>query len=176
MSEKNKIAVVYQSKSGFTKSYAQWLAEELHCDLLEGKKIKVSDLQGYDTIIYGGGLYAINVGGVKLITKNYELLKDKNIIVFAVGSSPVREESTQKIRKENIPAEQFDKIKFFYLRGGFDYSKLSPINKILMSMLKLKLKGIKNPDADQRGLLAAYDHPQNFTNKKYLKPIIECVG
>jgi menaquinone-dependent protoporphyrinogen IX oxidase len=176
MSENKKVVVVYRSGSGFTKNYATWLAEELHCDLLLGKNTKVSDLAAYDTIIYGGGLYAIGINGIKLITKNYEALKNKKLIVFAVGASPVREESTREVRKANIPAELFDKIQFFYLRGGFDYNRLSPINKFLMTLMKLKLKNTKNPDSDAKGMLASYDHPLDFTNKKYIKPILESVG
>ncbi len=176
MSENKRVVVVYRSGSGFTKNYATWLAEELHCDLLQGKETKVSDLFGYDTIIYGGGLYAIGINGLKLITKNYEQLKDKKLIVFAVGASPVRAETTEQVRKANIPADILDKIQFFYLRGGFNYSRLSPINKVLMQLRKLQLKRIKNPDADAKGMLASYVHPLDFTNKKNIKPIIESVG
>jgi menaquinone-dependent protoporphyrinogen IX oxidase len=176
MSVNPKTVVVYRSKSGFTKNYAQWLAENLKCDLLEGAKVKVNDLLSYDTIIYGAGMYAVGINGIKLITKNFEKLKDKKLIVFAVGATPVREETTQEVRRLNIPAEQFDKIKFFYLRGGFDYSRLSLFNKLLMTMMKIKLKLVKNPDADQKGMLASYKHPLDFTNPKYLKPIIESAG
>jgi menaquinone-dependent protoporphyrinogen IX oxidase len=175
MSENKKVVVVYQSKSGFTKNYATWLANDLNCDLLDGTKVRIGDLLGYDTIVYGGGLYAIGIRGVKLITKNYEQLKNKKLIVFAVGASPSREETTEEVRKINIPAEQLDKIHFFYLRGGFDYNRLTPFNKILMTLMKIKLKNVKNPDADQKGMLASYDHPVDFTKEKYLEPIINCI-
>ena len=33
-----KVIVVYKSKYGSTKKYAQWLAEDLSCDLVENKK------------------------------------------------------------------------------------------------------------------------------------------
>lgn len=176
MLKSKKVAVVYRSGSGFTKNYATWLADELRCDLLEGKRVKASDLAGYDTIIYGGGLYATGISGVKLITKNYELLKDKKLIVFAVGASPVREETTQEVRKSNIPAEMFDQVQFFYLRGGFNYSKLSPLMKFLMQLRKIQLRSIKDPDADTKGMLASYEHPLDFTNQKYLNPILKVVG
>lgn len=58
----NKTAVVFKSKYGSTKKYAQWIAEELSCDIFERKNVKSDDLEAYDTVIYGGGLYA---GGVK---------------------------------------------------------------------------------------------------------------
>ena len=176
MSEKNKIVVIYRSKTGFTKKYAAWLSEALNCDLLEGKKVKAADLLSYDTIIYGAGIYAAHISGLKLITGNFELIKSKKIIVFAVGSSPDKEGTLQEIRKANIPEALTDKIKLFYLRGGFNYNKLSPINKILMNMIKPILKKSQSSDEDQNGLLDAFKQPQDFTDRKYLKPIIESSG
>lgn len=176
MSENKKVVVVYRSGAGFTKKYATWLAQELKCDLKTGKETKVSDLSNYETIIYGAGLYAVGISGIKLITKNYNQLKDKKLVVFAVGASPVREETTLLVRDSNIPAEMRDHVQFFYLRGGFDMSKLSPFLKFLMWLRKLQLKSIKNKDADTKGMLASYDHPLDFTNIKYIKPILDYVN
>jgi len=173
MSVNKKTVVVYQSKSGYTKNYAEWIAEELKCDLLEGNKIKVSDLLSYDTIIYGAGMYAVGINGIKRITKNFDKLQAKKLIVFSVGASPVRKETTEEVRKKNIPTEQLEKIQFFYLRGGFDYSRLTRFNKFLMTLMKINLKQVKNPDADQIGMLASYTHPLDFTNRKYIEPIIK---
>lgn len=175
MSDNKKCAVVYRSAAGHTKAYAQWVAEDLKCDLLEGKKVKASDLLSYDTVIFGGGLYAGGINGVKLITKNFDQLKSKKLIVFAVGATPVRAATTEELIKMNFPGEMEKKIPFFYLRGGFDYSRLSPFNKFLMTLMKIKLKRLKNPDADQKGMLASYSHPLDFTDKKYIEPIIKSV-
>jgi len=164
--------VVYRSKSGFTKRYAQWISEELKCDLLQGKKVSVADLQKYDIILYGGGLYAIGLNGIKLITKNFNELKNKKLFVFGVGATPVRSETTQEVMNANIPSQQQGKIEFFYLRGGFDYKKLSPMNKLLMYLLKIKLKKAKDPDADSRGMLASYTHPVDFVKRKNIEQII----
>ena len=46
--------IVYESKYGSTKKYAEWLSEELSCDLVEKKKTNIDELLNYDTIIYGG--------------------------------------------------------------------------------------------------------------------------
>lgn len=175
MTKNNRIVVIYRSKSGFTRNYANWLAKELRCDLLEGTKASLNDLINYDTIIYGAGLYASGINGIKLITKNYDKLAGKKLIVFAVGATPNRDETTAEIRKMNLPGELEDKIPFYYLRGGFDYSKLTAFNKVLMTLMKLKLKSVKTPDADQKGMLASYTHPLDFTNPKYLEPILKCV-
>ena len=65
-----KAIVIYKSKYGSTKCYAQWIADELECDINDASNVKIEDLYEYDTIIYGGGLYAEVIAGVSLITKN----------------------------------------------------------------------------------------------------------
>lgn len=176
MSENKKTVVVYRSSTGFTKNYATWLSEELKCDLMEGKKAKATDLLKYDTIIYGGGLYASGLSGVKLITGNFDQLKGKRIIIFAVGASPVKEGTTKEIRKANIPAEIDHQIEFYYLRGGFNYNQLSPFMKFVMNLKKLQVKATQDKNPDAKAFLASYEHPMDFTNKKYLKPILESIG
>lgn len=176
MLENNKTVVVYRSSTGFTKNYATWLSEELKCDLFEGRKTKIDDLLKYDNIIYGGGLYAVGINGIKLITKNIDKLKGKKIIVFAVGASPIREETTKQLREANIPTELSSQIKFFYLRGGFDYNRLSPFMKLLMNLKKLQVKATQDNNPDAKGFLASYERPMDFTNKKYIKPILDSIG
>lgn len=173
MSETNNIVVVYRSKSGYTKKYASWLAEELDCDLIPGNKTNADALTKYDTIIYGGGIYALGINGIKLITDNLVKFKSKKLIVFGVGESPVRLKNSEHLRKKNIPVEGYDRITFFYLRGGFDFSRLTLLHKIMMSLLKIKLKHIKNPDDDVKGMLDSYIHPIDFTDRKNLEPIVE---
>ena len=43
-----KTVVVYRSKTGYTRKYAEWIAEELGCDIKENAKL--SDITGYDMI------------------------------------------------------------------------------------------------------------------------------
>ncbi|MPM18604.1 hypothetical protein SDC9_65017 [bioreactor metagenome] len=170
-----KTIVVYSSKTGFTKKYAEWIAAELNADITECRKITPDMLHEYETIIYGGGLYAGGIKGVKKIKKNLPYLRDRKIIVFATGATPDREETTEEIRNQNFTSEQQEYINFFYLRGGFDYSKLNVIDKALMSMLKVKLrmKPESKRSPDETGMLAAYENPADFTKEKYMEKLLE---
>lgn len=168
-----KTVVVYKSKTGFTKKYAQWIAEELSADIFEVSKINIDMLTSYDTIIYGGSLYAVGILGVKIITKNIDKLKDKKIIVFATGASPSRIEAINEVKDANFTNEQQRYIKFFYLRGGFNYSKLSTFDKFLMTLLKLKIKMKKELTSDEKGMLACYARPADFTKKTNLGELIK---
>ncbi len=51
----NKIVVIYKSKYGSSKKYAQWIAEEVNGDLFNSSNIKEEKLKEYDIIVYGGG-------------------------------------------------------------------------------------------------------------------------
>ena len=171
----SKTAVVYRSKSGFTRKYAQWIADATGADLLIGNRTRLPDLLGYDTIVYGGALYAVGINGLSLITRNYEALKSKRLIVFTLGATPVRPEIVDEVRDNNLTPEQRQHIRFFMLRGGFDKSKLILTDRLLMTLLKATLRRRKNPTADERGMLAAYDNPLDFTDEKLIAPIVAAV-
>ena len=92
--------ILYQSKYGATKKYADWLVEVTGYDCVETKNAKVADLQNYDVIILGGGVYASGIAGLQFIKKNIGQLADKKIAVFAVGASPYDEKAIMQIPDE----------------------------------------------------------------------------
>jgi len=168
-----KTIVAYKSKSGYTKRYAQWIAQELGCDIKENPEL--SDILGYETIIYGGGMYAGGFNGGKLITKNLDKLKGKKIALFAVGVNPGRKNEMKIFWDRVLTAEQQKAIGYFYLRGGFDFDKLTAKDKVLMKMLKIRLQSIKKRTEDEQGMLDAYDTPVDFSDKANIEPLIEYV-
>lgn len=169
-----KTIVVYKSKYGYTKRYAEWIAEELGCDIKENAAL--GDVLGYDLIICGGGCYAGSINGSKLITKNLSRLSGKKLILFAVGSNSGADKDIIPFWEKNLTSAQRERIAHFYLRGGFDYGKLGSTDRLLMNMLKSHLKKIKDPDEETRGLLAAYDTPVDFTDRERLGELLEYVG
>ncbi len=166
-----KTIVAYKSKSGYTKTYAEWIAQELQCDIKENAEL--SDLAGYDTIIYGGGMYAGGFNGAKLITKNLDKLSGRKIALFAVGSNPGREHEMQPFWDKVLTAEQQKRIGHFYLRGGFDFSRLTAGDKVLMKMMKAHLLSKKERTEAEQGLLDAYDTPVDFRDRENIRPLIE---
>lgn len=171
----DKTIVVYWSKSGFAQRYAKMIADKTGADIANGRRLRRSALAQYDTIVFGGGMYAVGIYGAKYIRRCIDTLSDKRIIVFAQGASPPRPEVTREVLDKNFSAEQQARIQFFLLRGGFDFDKLTPIGKIMMRLLKVKLKRKKAPTADERGMLAAYDTPADFVSEKLVMPVIEAI-
>ncbi len=50
--------IVYRSKYGASKKYAEWLAEETGFRCVSIKEVKTDELASCDTVIVGGGIYA----------------------------------------------------------------------------------------------------------------------
>lgn len=175
----NNTIVIYESKYGYTKQYAKWIAEALSCPLFEKKSVSKTDLQKADTIIYGGGLYAGGINGIKLIISDWNLISDKKVAVFTCGLAAPEEPTVAVHLKEAIhktfSPEMCKKITFFHLRGGMDYSRLTPIHRAMMAMLrKMLLK--KDPselDASDIGILETYGQTLDFTDKSTIQGIID---
>ena len=61
--------VLYTSKYGAAETYARWIAEALGCRAVPLDKFSKKELQGYDTVIYGGGVQAGGIRGLEQFTK-----------------------------------------------------------------------------------------------------------
>lgn len=172
----SRIVVIYQSKYGATKKYAEWLTEELLCDLIETKKATIEQIEKYDVIILGGGIYATGIAGISFLKKHYERLKNKKIIVFAVGASPYDEKAMAALKERNFKME-FSHIPFFYCRGAWNEEIMSWKDRTLCNLLK-KTVAKKDPDTYEpweTALMQAIGSNFDWTDKENIKQIVECV-
>ena len=175
-SDLNRIAVLCQSKYGATKKYAQWLAEELCCDVFGTDRIKAEQLADYDTVILGGGLYATGIAGITFLKKNIGYLAEKRIAVFAVGASPHDEDAINEIKARNLKGALAG-IPCFYCRGAWDEDKMSFKDRTLCGMLK-KAVAKKDPSAYEpwmKALMEAYGTKHDWTDRKNLEPLLEYI-
>ena len=167
--------VVYQSKSGFTKKYAQWIGAALGADICPRGDCRPKDLLNYDTIVYGGSLHAVGVSGVKLIKKNLKRLGERKIVVFACGASPYSEKLENELFEYNFSPQERSSLSFYYLRGGFDLNKLPVIDKFLMKLMEMKIR--RTPEEkrspDDIGMLEAMYHPVDFTDRENIRRIVD---
>ena len=167
------IAVIYKSKYGTTKQYAEWIAEELDASLFEASSIKSSSMRTYDVVIYGGGLYAGGIIGVKHIIKS----QCKSLIVFTVGVADPAVSDYSEILAKNFTQELLSKIKIFHFRGGINYPKLGFIHKTMMAVVKksLEKKNESERTDEDRALLETYGTEIDFSDKSTIMPLIESV-
>ena len=76
------------------------------------------------------------------------------------------------ISAEITAPEQLEAIPHFYLRGAFDYGKLSFSRKAMMGLMRRMLEREKNPAPDQLGMLEAFRTPVDFNSREALEPLL----
>ena len=172
----SKGIILYQSKYGATKKYVDWLVEETGFDFIETKKAKVNDLKEYEVIILGGGVYASGIAGLGFLKKNIASLKDKKIAVFAVGASPYDEKAINQIKDLHFK-DVLKGIELFYCRGAWDEEKMKFMDRTLCKMLQ---KAVAKQDPEnyepwQQALMCSVGQKCDWTDKKYLEPLVEFV-
>ena len=101
------------------------------------------------------------------------------MIVVTVGLADVQDEQNIKnIRhalQQQLSPELFHGSKFFHLRGGIDYSKLSFKHKTMMTLLYkvTKNKPRENMTAEDQAMVDSYNKKVDFVDFQALKPIVE---
>ncbi len=169
--------VLYKSKYGSTKQYATWIAEALGCRAVDAKEVSIQDIEAYDTIVYGGGLYAEVIAGLTLITKNMEKLKDKKIAVFSTGITPVdcRDYYDRLVLEKNFKNGVPKNVKVFNFLGKMILSELSLPHRTAIKALKKLMGGKENPTEMEKLLVKLCDADGDFTDKAAIVPLVNYV-
>lgn len=169
--------VIYKTKYGSTKTYADWIAEELGCESVDAKSVKIEDLEKYDTIVYGGGLYAEIINGVILLTKNMDKLEGKKLVVFSTGITPLkyREYYDKMVIEKNFKPEIRDRFKVYNFLGKMILDELSVVHRTALKTLKKIMEGKENPTEMEKLLVELCDANGDFTDKAAIKELIEYV-
>ena len=167
--------VIYKSKYGATKAYAKWIAEELDCDAASAKGITADDLAKYDTVIYGGGLYAEVINGVTLITKNITELKSKKLIVFTTGITPLdcRDYYDKLVLEKNFKNGVPENIKIFNFMGKMIIDELSFVHKTALKSLKKIMQSKENPTEMEKLLISLCDANGDFSDRAAIQNLVE---
>ena len=169
--------VIYKSKYGSTKTYAEWIAEELGCKAVDTKQIKIDDLAEYDTIIYGGGLYAEVIAGVTLITKNLDKLSDKKLIIYTTGITPLdcRDYYDKMVIEKNFKGDIASKVKVFNFLGKMKMSELSVVHRTALKTLKKIMSSKENPSEMEKLLVELCDADGDFSDRNAISDLIQYV-
>ena len=172
----SNILVVYKSKYGATEQYAEWLKEELGCEMISADECKLKDLEAHDTIIFGGGIHAGGITGISLIKKNFKKIQDKKLIVFAVGINVEGEKNMEDIRDINFRGK-LSEVPCYLLKGAYDPNKITGFDSFLMKQVRKMImkKPIIDREPQERELVKVIDYGGNWIDKASLAPIIEAV-
>lgn len=163
-----KAIVIYKSNTGFTKKYAEWIAETLSCKTIPIEKAKTKDLNHYDTLIFGGWLFAGKIQGLKDFRKISAGFQGKKA-VFATGSTPPEAPTIGSMLSSCFTVEEQKTTGIFYMHGGLNYSRMGMMHRVMMKMMCSIMKKQKGIDSTEYKTIS-----QSFdaTVKDAISPLI----
>ena len=160
-------AILYTSNTGYTRQYAQLLAQAtgLPVYALEEAKAKLPD---GSRVIYMGWLMAGKVQGYAKAVRRYSVAAVCGVGMGATGSQ------LADVRKANSLG---DDLPLFTLQGGFDMGKLKGVYKLMMLvMAKTVGKSLANKmdrTAEEEQMLQLLTQGGSCVSEENLQPVLD---
>lgn len=167
--------VIYNSQTGFTKRYAEWIAEAAGADCLALAEAKKKNLAEYEAIVFGGWACAGGISKLAWFKSNMDKWTDKRLVVFCVGGGPIENPEIMPALKQNFKESELKRVNIFYCPGGFCYEKMSASSKLMMKMFVKALRAKKNKTEAEQEMVKMISTSYDISDKKYVEPILECL-
>lgn len=171
-----KTIVIYNSQTGFTKRYAQWIAQTIKADCIEYSKAKNMNMDNCDAIVFGGWAVAGSISKLKWFKKNISRWSDKKLVAFCVGASPIENPEIELTLPKNFTDEELKAVKWFYCPGGLDYEKMPLTSKTMMKMFVKVLNSKKDKTEADIEQIKMMSSSYDISDIKYIEPIINYIN
>jgi len=167
------ILVTYKSKTGFTKKYAEIVAKEVGCEVVDFKKSSAKQMSEYDVVVFGSRLHAGMIDGWKKAKETFTKSGAKKLVVFVTGATPNEAaEEIETVWKNNLTAEELESIPHFYMQSGLCYEKMSFGDKSMMKMVSTVMSKQKDLSSKDQSFLQAIQSSYDISSEEYAKPLI----
>jgi len=169
-----KTIIVYKSSTGFTRRYAQMIAEKTGAQLLDLKETKAIKLRGADTIVFGGRLRAGSIDGLKKARALYEKSGASRFVVFATGAAPNEaRETIEETWRKNLNPSELETVPHFYMQAGLCYEKMGFVDRSMMKMLGRMLAARKNKTPQDEALEKMLEKSFDISDESFILPLLE---
>lgn len=154
--------IVYESKTGFTKRYADILAAKTKLKACNVKQFLQANSN--EEIIFLGWMKAGKIQGLD------KLRKYKIVAVCASGTARTAEPDTATVMARN----KIENIPLFYLRGGcLPLKELKGMDKFMLSMFVKMLKSRKDKDTELVESISNIENGFDGVNEANLDPVLK---
>ncbi|HCC37472.1 MAG TPA: hypothetical protein DEQ14_07565 [Treponema sp.] len=170
-----KIYIICNSKTGFTRRYADWIAEETGAVVIPYKKYDKTVINTEDAVIFGSHLHA---GRIEYLDKIKARFKShKKFAVFAAGGTPgASAESIEKVWNTNFTTEELVLIPHFYMQGGINYEKMGFLDRMLMKTVAKMMSKQRHLSAADAGFAEAIQNSYDISSREYIRPLVDYIA
>lgn len=153
--------IVYVSKYGYTKRYAEMAADKFGVKAYTLKEAK-KELKKGEPIIFMSGLNNNRLNELKKVSKRFDIKS-----VCAVGMSFFRDTLPELVRIINGFDEGFP---VYYAQGGLDPSKISKIEKFFVQMSLGAYNQVMNPSDEDYKTVDMLGNAADYVSEDKLYP------
>lgn len=171
-----KILVTYKSKTGNSERYARNIAKNLQAELREFRRVDAATMRGYDVIIYGAGVYAASLNGLKKVKVMFAQSRAEKLVLFATGGSPnSMAADIDAFWHRMLLNDDFLQIPHFYMQAGINYGKMGAVDKTLMKMAASHLNRKTDKSEEERKAAEMMAKSYDIVDFQYAEPLISYV-
>jgi len=156
------MVIVYASKTGFTKRYAEMLAEKTQLEAYSVSEL--SKVSKNEEVIFLGWMKVGKVQGLKKMSKH----NVKAVCGSGTGRTAEPDEATVISRNnlQNMP--------FFYMRGGCKpLNTLTGMDRFMMKLFVNMLKKQENKDERQIEAISIIENGYDGVKEENLQPVLD---
>lgn len=168
------IIIVYKSRTGFTKKYAEMIVKEINCPLVDHKAATAETLSKYDLVVFGSRAHAGRIDGYKKAKKLFEKSGIKNVILFVTGATPnSAKDMIEQFWSQNLTADEMKRFPHFYMPSGLCYEKMSFSDKMMMKAMASMMKKKKDKTPYERELEQSIASSYDISSPRFIEPLVE---
>jgi menaquinone-dependent protoporphyrinogen IX oxidase len=161
--------LVYATKLGSTRQYAEWIAKDLGISAISVRDVKRSDLERAQTIILGSAVRMAKLIMGRWITAQWPILKGKRLVLFSVsGTPPQATEKLREILTSSMGTEMIDTMTYFPLHGRISIEEFPLPLKLMMKMMQ---RSKTPPKGDASKLMMEFDD----VKRENIVPIVKAL-
>lgn len=171
------VAVVYSSKYGHTKQYADWLKEDVDADVIEIAKFNITQMMAYKLVIFACGVYADKMAIMDFIKKNVTAIPAQKTMIMAVGwYTNDSAEAKEKLIAENYPEQFKGSVPLYIVNSGINKKQISKVDsmKLIAAQVSIEKKeGRSSDDINSLAIIKGYSDQTSKDNLNSIKKGIE---
>ena len=160
--------IIYKSKYGSTKQYAQWIHDEIESDIVSVNDKKKLNFDEYDNIIFASYFYVYLVAIAPFIIRNWKKIKDKRIVLITTSGTPPDDAVMEGRYKLSFPKRIANSMTYFPLDGRIDRGKIKIFDKFSLMMGVV----IERDPAIKKRMRVGFDG----VRKENIIPVIESIN
>lgn len=129
-----KTVILYASRHGATKIYAEYLANEIGAPCYSVDEVKVSQLDA-EHVILGSAIYMGHLRIADWLLDYWQHIRNKQLALFTVSATDPEDEELDRMIAKSLPPHFLKKMEVFKMPGRIDKSNLHWWERLVVNLV-----------------------------------------